>query len=153
MLYLQYYGLKETPFQDTANPNFFWFGEGQSEAIAILKFGIEKGEGITVLTGDVGIGKTTLAKYLADHLKSKFNTVKIDDSEIESMDFLYFIADSLKLPFNFEDKRSFFQYVDEWLIENNMAEAGDTIVYMVNEANTRASEPNRMVIHTVGGKA
>ena len=113
MLYLQYYGLRETPFQDTANPIFFWFGKGQSEAVAILTFGIEKGESITVLTGDVGIGKTTLAKYLADHLKSKFNTVRIDDSELESLDFLYFLADSLNLPFNFEDKRSFFQYVDE----------------------------------------
>jgi len=113
MLYLQYYGLREKPFEDSANPSFFWFGKGQSEAMAILKFGIEKGEGITFLTGDVGIGKTALAKYLADHLNSKFNTIKIDDSEIESLDFLYFLADSLELPFNFEDKRSFFQYVDE----------------------------------------
>jgi general secretion pathway protein A len=113
MLYLQYYSLKEEPFQDTANPKYFWSGEGQSEAIAILKFGIDKGEGITLLTGDIGVGKTLLIKYLAELLKDKFKIVTIDDSDIDSKDFLLFIADFFNLPDNFEDKRSFFWYIDE----------------------------------------
>jgi general secretion pathway protein A len=113
MLYLQYYSLKENPFQDTANPKYFWLGEGQSEAFAILKFGIEKGEGITLLTGDVGTGKTVLVKYLAGLLKNEFKIAKINDSDIESLDFLYFLADSLQLPNKFEDKKDFFAYIDE----------------------------------------
>lgn len=112
MLYLPYYSLKEEPFQDTANPKYFWSGEGQSEAIAVLKFGIEKGEGITLLTGDVGVGKTLLIKCLAVLLKDKFKIVTIDDSDIDSKDFLLFIADFFKLSNNFEDKRSFFWYID-----------------------------------------
>jgi general secretion pathway protein A len=113
MLYLQYYSLKEKPFQDTANPRYFWLGEGQSEVFAILKFGIEKGEGITLLTGDVGTGKTVLVKYLADLLKNEFNIAKINDLDIESLDFLYFLADSLQLPNKFEDQKAFFSYIGE----------------------------------------
>jgi general secretion pathway protein A len=113
MLYLPYYSLKEKPFQDTADPKFLWLGEGQSEAIAILNFGIDKGEGITVLTGDIGAGKTVLANYLADLFKDKFQVAKINDSDLESLDFLYFLADSLKLPDKFEDKKAFFAYIDE----------------------------------------
>ena len=112
MLYLPYYNLKEKPFADTANPKYLWLGEGQSEAIAILSYGIEKGGGITVLTGDVGSGKTVLGKYLAGHLENDFKIAKIDDSDIESLEFLYYLADSLNLPNHFEDKRSFFNYVD-----------------------------------------
>ncbi len=113
MLYLPYYSLKEKPFQDTADPKFLWLGEGQSEAISILKFGIDKGEGITVLTGDIGAGKTVLANCLAGLLKDKFQVAKINDSDLESLDFLYFLADSLKLPNKFEDNKAFLAYINE----------------------------------------
>ncbi len=113
MLYLPYYSLNEEPFQDSADPKFFWFGQGQSEAIAILNYGIETGNGITVLTGDVGTGKTALVKFLAGIHNHKFKIAKIGDSDIESADFLYFLADSLNLPSGFEDKKSFFSYIDE----------------------------------------
>lgn len=113
MLYLDYYGLKEKPFHGSANPNYFWLGEGQSEAISILNYGIETGDGITVLTGDIGTGKTTLVKFLARHHNHEFKIANIDDSNIESADFLYFIADSLNLPHSFDDKKSFFKYVEE----------------------------------------
>ena len=113
MLYLPYYSLKEKPFQDTAGPKFFWLGKGQSEAIAILKFGIYKGEGITVLTGDIGAGKTVLANCLAGLLKDKFQVAKIIDSDLESLDFLYFLANSLKLPNKFEDNKAFLAYINE----------------------------------------
>ena len=82
MLYLKYYGLKENPFQDTVDPTFFWLGEAQSESIAILMFGIEKTNGITLLTGDIGVGKTLLVTYVAGLLNDKFNIAKIDDSNL-----------------------------------------------------------------------
>ncbi len=113
MLYLTYYSLKERPFQDTANPKYFWLGEEQLEAISILKFGIDNGEGITLLTGGIGVGKTLLAKYFTGLLDDKFKVVKINDSDLDCDDFLLFLADSFKLPTNFDDKKSFFRYIDE----------------------------------------
>ena len=113
MLYLSYYNLKENPFQDTANPNYFWLGERQSEALAILKFGIDNGRGSILLTGDIGTGKTVLAKYFTQLLKDEFNIAKINDSDIDIKDFMLFLADSFKLPFKFKDKSSFFWYTDE----------------------------------------
>ena len=112
MLYLPYYSLKENPFQDTANPRYFWFGEEHAEAIAILKFGIEQGHGFTLLTGDIGVGKTLLVKYLAGILDDNFKIVEINDSDLDSKDFLLFLADSLNRPQGFKDKRSLFGYID-----------------------------------------
>jgi general secretion pathway protein A len=112
MLYLPYYSLKENPFQDTANPQYFWFGEEHAEAIAILKFGIEQGDGFTLLTGDIGVGKTLLVKYLAGILYDKFKIVEINDSDLDSKDFLLFLADSFNLSHGFKDKRSLFGYID-----------------------------------------
>lgn len=130
MLYLPYYSLKEEPFQDTANPNYFWSGEGQSEAIAFLKFEIDKGDGIKLLTGDIGVGKTLLIRYLAVLLKDKFKIVTIDDSDIDSEDFLLFIADFFKLPNNFEDKRSFF-----WFIDEEYSKTKKRILIIIDEAH------------------
>ena len=113
MLYLSYYGLKENPFHDTADPNLFWRGDGHSESIAILMHGIERAEGITSLTGDIGVGKTLLATYVAGLLNDKFKIAKINDSNLNSQEFLLYLADSFDLPNSFEDKKSFFWYIDE----------------------------------------
>ena len=47
-----------------------------------------------MLTGDVGTGKTVLARYTVDKLRSEFKIAKIDDPDLESLDFFYFLADS-----------------------------------------------------------
>ena len=119
MLYLTYYNLNEKPFHASTDPNYFWVGEAQKEAIAILNFGIQKGSGVTVLTGDVGTGKTVLVKYLASLLKDRFTIAMIEDSNIESQDLLLFLADSLNLTSSFDDKSSFFRYADEEYSKSN----------------------------------
>ena len=118
MLYLKYYGLKKHPFQDTVDPMFFWRGEAQSESIATLKFGIETAEGITLLTGDIGVGKTLLVTYVAGLLNDKFNIAKIDDSNLTIQEILLYLADSFNLPNSFEDKKSFFWYINEEYTKN-----------------------------------
>jgi len=118
MLYLKYYGLKENPFQDTVDPTFFWLGEAQSESIAILMFGIEKTNGITLLTGDIGVGKTLLVTYVAGLLNDKFNIAKIDDSNLTIQEFLLYLADSFNMPISFTDKKSFFWYIHEEYTKN-----------------------------------
>ena len=112
MLYLAEYNLNEKPFHASTDPKYFWLGEAQKEVIAILNYGIENGSGVTVLTGDVGTGKTVLVKYIASFLKDRFTIAMIEDSNIESQDLLFFLADSLNLTSSFEDKNSFFRYVD-----------------------------------------
>ena len=119
MLYLAHYNFNEKPFHASANPKYFWLGEAQKEAIAILNFGVKNGNGVTLLTGDVGTGKTVLVKYIASLLKDRFTIAMVEDSNIESKDLLFLLADSLNLPSSFEDKSSFFRYVDEEYSKSN----------------------------------
>ena len=113
MLYLPYYNLNEKPFRDSADPKFFWLGEKQSEVVAILNYGIENGNGINLLTGDIGSGKTALATFFAGIHNKTFKIAKVDDSDMESLDFLYVLADSLNLPSSFEDAASILRHIDE----------------------------------------
>jgi general secretion pathway protein A len=63
-VYLDFYGLKELPFALTPDPRFIYFTPSHTEAMANLRFGIESGKGLIVVTGEVGTGKTTVLRWM-----------------------------------------------------------------------------------------
>ena len=56
-------GFTEPPFRITPDTDFFFPGSQYLEALNHLRFGIAGG-GLTMLTGEVGLGKTLLCRYL-----------------------------------------------------------------------------------------
>ncbi|MCA9462994.1 MAG: AAA family ATPase [Nitrospira sp.] len=56
-------GFSEPPFRITPDTDFFFPGPRHLEALQHLRFGIASG-GLTMLTGEVGLGKTLLCRYL-----------------------------------------------------------------------------------------
>src|SRR5436189_4677659 len=63
-VYLQYYGLKEAPFDLTPNPRFLFFSAKHREAFNHLLYGIRERKGFVQLTGEVGAGKTTVCRAM-----------------------------------------------------------------------------------------
>ena len=64
-MYTEFYGLKEFPFNITPDPHFLFLSPVHQEAIQHLRYGIAEKKGFIVLTGEVGCGKTTIARLLA----------------------------------------------------------------------------------------
>jgi general secretion pathway protein A len=62
----QQLGFTEPPFRITPDTDYFFPGNGHLEALNHLRFGIASG-GLTMLTGEVGVGKTLLCRYLLRH--------------------------------------------------------------------------------------
>jgi len=56
-------GFVESPFSLTPDTEYFFPGSRHSEALNHLRFGIASG-GLTLLTGEVGLGKTLLCRYV-----------------------------------------------------------------------------------------
>ncbi len=73
-MYLNFFGLSEHPFAITPDTRFFFLGRSHEAALATLKFGIEGRLGFLMLTGEVGSGKTTLARVLLDRLDKNIHT-------------------------------------------------------------------------------
>src|ERR671917_1592095 len=67
-MYLDFYGLKELPFALTPDPRFIYFTPSHTEAMANLRYGIESGKGLIVVTGEVGTGKTTILRWMMRRL-------------------------------------------------------------------------------------
>lgn len=68
MDYLAYYGIKEHPFSNVVDNKFYYKGTQHSEALIKLKYAIDTKKGLAVVIGDIGTGKTTLARRLLDEL-------------------------------------------------------------------------------------
>ena len=59
-------GFAEPPFRITPDTDFFFPGSQHLEALECLRFGVASG-GLTMLTGEVGLGKTLVCRYLLRH--------------------------------------------------------------------------------------
>ncbi|MBI4689409.1 MAG: AAA family ATPase [Nitrospirae bacterium] len=68
MDYLEYYHLKEHPFSNVVDNRFYYKGTQHSEALVRLKYAIDTKKGLAVVIGDIGTGKTTLARRLLEEL-------------------------------------------------------------------------------------
>jgi general secretion pathway protein A len=76
-VYLEYYGLKEPPFDITPNPRFLFYSPKHREAFNHLLYGIRERKGFVQLTGDVGAGKTTLCRAMLEQLGDHYATALI----------------------------------------------------------------------------
>ncbi len=65
-MYEKYWGLKEKPFENTADPRFLYQSPQHEEAITRLEYAITEDKGIAVLTGVFGCGKTVIAEKLLE---------------------------------------------------------------------------------------
>ena len=60
--HLPFYGLASPPFRSGADPGHLWLGKAHRTILDTLARAFRDGNGIAVLTGDAGTGKTSLAQ-------------------------------------------------------------------------------------------
>jgi general secretion pathway protein A len=63
-MYTEFYGLTAEPFMLSPDHRFYFESRVHGQAMAHLMYGLNRGEGFIVITGDVGAGKTTIVKRL-----------------------------------------------------------------------------------------
>ena len=59
-MYLESFGLKKKPFSLTSDPSMLYFTDSHREALAVLCYGLLERNGLILLLGHAGTGKTTL---------------------------------------------------------------------------------------------
>jgi type II secretory pathway predicted ATPase ExeA len=63
-MYEAFYGLKCRPFLMVPDPEFLYWSDTHRLAITMLRYGLVSRAPITVITGGIGTGKTTLIRHL-----------------------------------------------------------------------------------------
>jgi general secretion pathway protein A len=65
-MFLKFFGLKDNPFKLAVDAASFYMGRHHEEAMAHLRYAIAEGEGFTVITGERGVGKSTVCRAFAE---------------------------------------------------------------------------------------
>ena len=96
-MYNNFYGLKEKPFEITPDPNFLYLSPSHQEALAHLTYAVRERIGFTVITGEVGTGKTTLVHALLSQQNDHTKTAYLFNPNLNTLDFLEYICEDLGL--------------------------------------------------------
>jgi general secretion pathway protein A len=103
-IYLQYFALKREPFSIVPDPGFLYPSIYHRQAVAHLKYGLDREGGFILLTGEVGTGKTTLTRTMIKRIPPHVRVAYILNSKLNATDVLASICDELniELPANTE---------------------------------------------------
>lgn len=71
MSYLDFYGLQIEPFSNAPNERFYYNSAQHAKALTRMMYVAETMKGLAVVVGDIGTGKTTLARKMLDSLPAE----------------------------------------------------------------------------------
>jgi len=129
---LKYFNLAENPFSVSPNPRYYYLSNHHRGILAKVDYVVEHRQGMTVIYGDIGTGKTSLARLLMDRLAEKNHVVFITNPNFKSeMHMVKAISSELGLA----PKRSLFAQMEALqarLIE--MYTEGENPVVIIDEA-------------------
>ena len=96
-MYKEYFGLSDYPFNLTPDPKYLVVTPGYNEILAGLYYGIEMAKGLTVVTGEVGTGKTTALRWIIRRLQTGVLASYIINPHLSIEEFYYHLTDMLGL--------------------------------------------------------
>lgn len=139
-VYLEYYGLTESPFDITPNPRFLFYSAKHREAFNHLLYGIRERKGFVQLTGEVGAGKTTICRSLLEALGEGWETALILNPALDADGLVKAIAMEFGLQVKGLglDRLETLAMLNDYLLR--LAEQGRDAVLIIDEAQDLTDE-------------
>ncbi|WP_019919476.1 ExeA family protein [Methyloversatilis discipulorum] len=94
-MYLDHFGLREAPFLITPHADFFFGGANRSALLDALVYALGREEGLVKVSGEVGTGKTMLARVLIGRLPPHLRAIYLADPLMNRGELLAVLADEL----------------------------------------------------------
>jgi len=136
MSFTEFYGLKEQPFSNTPDNRFYFESHQHAEAHVRIMHAVDTMKGLAVLVGDVGTGKTTLARKLLDELEQgpyEAGLLVVVHSDVSANWLLRKVVTQLGVEGATDSKEDMIGRLYERLLD--LHENGRKAVLVVDEAN------------------
>lgn len=138
-LHIGHFGLTERPFTLLPDPEFLFWSEPHKRAFMVLEFGILSRAPITLITGEIGAGKTTLIQKLLDQLEDDIKPGLISNAHRGRGEMLQWVLNALDVDANPRVPYvQLFQKLQDFLIEEYAA--GRRVVLIFDEAQNLSRE-------------
>ena len=131
-MFIDFYNLKEVPFGVTPDPRYLYLSRGHRQAIAALLYGIEAGRGFVSLTGEPGLGKTTLLFQLLQRWKGTVNSAFLFQTQCDSRELIRYLLQDLGLNSEGQDIVRMHSELNQFLFRESLA--GRRTVVFIDEA-------------------
>lgn len=137
-MYHSHFGLNQSPFSITPNPEFFYSGSKRGDILAALLYAVEHGEGIIKVTGEVGSGKTMLCRMLASMMPDNVEVIFLVNPTLNREEVMFTLAGELEI--NTAGKRpdEVIRLLHQDLINKHIQ--GKQVVLLVEEAQAMPFE-------------
>jgi general secretion pathway protein A len=137
-MYQEFYGFTEEPFGLGPNPRFLFLAESHKKILDSLLEGVNTRKGFILLTGERGVGKTTLIRHFVSLLGEKIKAVELSQKFETGEDMLEAILRELGLPVEEPSKSRMGAQLGEYL--NQKAAADEILVIVIDNAQDLSKE-------------
>lgn len=132
-MFQAHFGLKTNPFGLSPRLDFLYRSSTFQESMAHLLYGLEHGEAIVMITGQIGTGKTTAIQSFLTDLGLAYSTALITNTRVNSLELLKLILEDLGVSFasGIDKSDALILFKDFLLAESR---AGRRVIIVVDEA-------------------
>ena len=152
--YLDHFGLQERPFALAPDPEYLFWSPEHRGAYAMLDYGLSTRAPITLLTGEIGAGKTTLVHHFIDSLDDETTIGMMSNARMGVNDVLRRVCAALSLEVTVGvDSADLFALIQSFLLGQHRA--GKRVLLVIDEAqnlNRDALEDLRMLTNINAGR-
>jgi general secretion pathway protein A len=132
-MYKEFFNLSAEPFRVTPDPGFLFLTDQHKEALAAIIYGIAKRKGFVCITGEVGVGKTTILKSYLDSVDEPgLRFVYIYNPNVSFHALLRHIFKELGVQPGADDLPGMVEALHAWLLERHKRR--ETLVLLIDEA-------------------
>ena len=131
-MYEAFYGFKEKPFTILPDPGFLYLSQPHAMAYAMLEYGVMNRAGFTIITGEIGCGKTTLIRHLLNQLGPDINVGLISNAQEDFGELMQWVLMAFGQPYAGQAKVELFDRFQKFLIEEYAR--GRRTILIIDEA-------------------
>jgi type II secretory pathway predicted ATPase ExeA len=131
-VYESFYGLHVKPFAVVPQTGFLYLSRQHRMALSLLRYGLVSNGLISVVTGEIGTGKTTVARYLLRYLKGDVTVGLVTNTRSSFGELMQWILLAFNLPYEGKDAVALFQTFEQYLRDEHARRR--RVVLIVDEA-------------------
>lgn len=131
-MYEEFYRLTSRPFLTVPDPGFLYWSDSHSLAFTMLRYGLQSRAPITVITGEIGVGKTTLLRHLMNEIPEDLTVGLVSNMQAGRGELLHWVMMGLDQKFDDEPYVKLFRRFQDYVIE--CYAAGRRVVLIFDEA-------------------
>jgi len=137
-MYRRFYKLSEKPFTLLPDPGFLYMSDKHRMAFTLLEYGLMNHAGFTVISGDIGAGKTTLIRHLLDNMDRDHTVGLISNTHRSFGELLQWILLAFNLDHADMSKVEMYQRFVEFIIDEYAHNRRTVLI--VDEAQNLSAE-------------